>query len=201
MARLGDGPGAAERARRAAERVCGPCSLCCTVLRVDELRKPAGRDCPQQLHGGGCAIHAVRPGVCRGYDCLWRQGGLEDDERPDRTGGVVDLEAVGVGVRLAIRVARRDDFDRSPALQAIAERHRDQMPVRITDVEDPSDPDRPFRDLLPDGVVHEVRGERIEISRDGELLEQRRLPWAERWARRIAIAWRRRRLRRHFDRI
>ena len=41
MAELGSDP---ERERRAASRTCGTCSLCCTVLRVDELAKPAGRD-------------------------------------------------------------------------------------------------------------------------------------------------------------
>lgn len=197
MARLsGDDPA---RARRAATRDCGPCSLCCTVLRVDELAKPAGRDCQHQRpgdpgSGGGCAIHAKRPPVCRGYDCLWLQGGLEDDERPDRLGAVVDVEPTGIGIRLAIREAHPGAYDASPALQSIAARYRDQMPVRITDTADVDDPDRPFRVLLADGEEHRVAGERTEIWRDGERVAVRRLPWAERLGRRVAIAWRRRRL-------
>ena len=54
------------------------------------------------------------------------------------------------------------------------------------------DPDRPFRVLLADGVEQRVEGERIEIHRDGALVERRRLPWAERLARRFSIWWRRR---------
>jgi len=190
MAELGADP---DRARRAAGRSCGPCSLCCTVLRVDELAKPAGRDCIHQRAAGGCGIHATRPGICRAYRCLWLQGGLEDDERPDATGGVVDLETTGVGLRLAIREARPGSFGASPALQAIAERYRVSMPVRITDTADPSDRDRPFRVLLADGVEQRVAGDRVEIWRDGRLVETRRMPWLDRIARRLAIAWRARR--------
>lgn len=192
MADLGRDP---ERERRAAARSCGTCSLCCTILRVDELAKPAGRDCIHQRGPHGCGIHATRPPICRAYRCLWLQGGLEDGERPDATGGVVDLETTGVGLRLAIREARPGAFDGSPALQAIAARHRASMPVRITDTGDVADPDRPFRVLLADGVEQRVLGERIEVYRDGVLVESRVLPWLERVVRRIGIGWRGRRLR------
>lgn len=178
------------RAERAAGRACGPCSLCCHVLRVDELSKPAGRDCLHQRSAGGCAIHASRPGVCRAYHCLWLQGGLEDAERPDRIGGVVDLETTGIGLRLAIREAHPGVYDASPALQAIAARYRDQMPVRISDSADPGDPDRPFRVLLAEGVEQRVEGDRIRVYRDGALVEERRQGWAERLGRRLSIWWR-----------
>ena len=215
MATLGRDP---ERERRAAGRSCGACSLCCTLLRVDELDKRAGADCihqrpafasalvdvatrgpadsPDDLpgdspeHAVGCGIYETRPPICRGYRCLWLQGGLEDDERPDRTGGLVDLEPTGLGVRLAIRESRRGIFDDSPALQSIAERYREQMPVRISDAEDVSNPDRPFRVLLADGLEHRVQGERVEIRRHGVVVGNRRLPWAERWARRLLNGWR-----------
>jgi len=190
MARLSEGPGSEERRSRAAERECGSCSLCCTVLRVDELDKAAGRDCPHQRGEHGCGIYAKRPQICRGYECLWRQGGLEDDERPDVTGGIVDLETVGVGLRLSIRVEGRGDFEKSQPLQAIAERYRNEMPVRVSDAEDVMNPDRPFRVLMPAGVMHHVEGERIDVYQDGVHVERSVLPWAERWARRLSIAWR-----------
>lgn len=162
------------------------------MLRVDELAKPAGLDCEHQRTGGGCGIHETRPSICRRYHCLWLQGGLEDDERPDRTGGIVDLEAVGAAVQLSIREVRPGAFDTSPALQAIAERYRSQMPVRITDTADLENPDRPFRVLLADGIEQRVEGERIEVHAKGVLRETRRLPWLERMARRLSV-WRRRR--------
>ena len=192
MAELGHDP---ERERRAAARSCGTCSLCCTILRVDELAKPAGSDCVHQRGPNGCAIHATRPPICRAYRCLWLQGGLEDAERPDATGGVVDLEPTGVGLRLAIREARPRAFDESPALQAIAERYRTSMPVRITDTGDVTDPDRPFRVLLADGVEQRVAGERIDVYRSGVLIDSRRLPWIDGLVRRILNRWRLRELR------
>ena len=157
---------------------------------MDELQKPAGLDCAHQRADGGCGIHETRPPICRAYHCLWLQGGLEDDERPDRTGGIVDLEAVGAGVQLSIREIRPGAFDASPALQAIADRHRSQMPVRITDTADLENPDRPFRVLLAEGIEQRVEGERIEIFEEGVLKETRTLPWLERLARRLSV-WRR----------
>lgn len=189
MAQLSEDPG---RQSRAAGRRCGSCSVCCSVLRVDELSKPAGRDCAHQRAEGGCAIHDSRPPVCRGYHCLWLQGGLEDEERPDRTGGVVDLGSTGLGVRLTIHEIRPGAFDDSPTLRNIADRYREEMPVRVVAAGAVEDPDRPFRVLLADGVEQRVEGERIEIHRDGALVERRRLPWAERLARRFSIWWRRR---------
>jgi len=163
---------------------------------VDELRKPAAVDCKHQRGTQGCAIHPTRPDICHRYRCLWLQGGLEDDERPDATGGVVDLETTGIGVRLDIRMARGRSFERSPALRAIAERYRNEMPVRVSDVEDVMDPDRAFRVLLANGIEQRVSGEQIETLRDGERVAQRVLPWAERWMRRLAIRWRNHKLHR-----
>ena len=195
MANLGRGRESALRERRGAARSCGTCSLCCTVLRVDEIGKRAGEDCTHQRGEKGCGIYETRPPICRGYQCLWRQGGLEEDERPDATGGIVDLETVGVGLRLDIRLKERGQFERSPKLLAIAERYRSEMPVRITDAEDVMNPDRPFQVLLPEGVSHHIEGMRIDVYRDGVLAEQRVLGWADRWARRVSIWWRNQRLR------
>jgi len=194
LAQLADDP---ERARRAAARSCGTCSSCCTVLRVDELAKPAGRDCRHQrgaADAAGCGIHADRPPVCRGYHCLWLQGGLDDDDRPDRTGGIVDLEPGGLGAQLSIREIRAEAFETSSALQAIAEKHREQMPVRVILHGDPNDPDRPFRVLQAGGLEHRVAGERIEIWRDGEFVAVQSLGWAERLGRKISVWWRGRKL-------
>jgi hypothetical protein len=193
LAELSDDP---ERALRAATRSCGTCSHCCTVLRVDELAKPAGRDCVNQRGEQGCSIHESRPAVCRGYRCLWLQGGLEDAERPDQTGGIVDLESAGFGVRLSIREVHEGAFDASPVLQAIAERYRNEMPVRITDTVDVMDPDRPFRVLLSGGEEQRVAGERVEFYQDGELVEERVLAWPERLGRRVSNVWRSRKLQR-----
>jgi hypothetical protein len=181
------------------ERTCGACTLCCVVLRVDEIGKPGGTPCPKLRPAaaeGSCSIHAMRPEICRAYRCLWLQGGLDEEDRPDRLGAVLDVAPVGETYRLEIREALRGNFRASPRLRAIAERHRPIMPVRVTDVENVLDPDAPFRVLLPDGMEHLVVGDRVTIFRDGRELGTRRLPLLERAVRQLVLAWSRLRLRR-----
>jgi Fe-S-cluster containining protein len=53
-------------------RACGPCALCCKVLRIEELDKPAGRWCPHCTAGrDGCRIYDTRPPSCRSFHCAW----------------------------------------------------------------------------------------------------------------------------------
>jgi len=175
-------------------RSCGKCSLCCTVLRVDELRKPAGRACPQLRGDGGCGIYTRRPDICRAYRCLWLQGRFDEADRPDRIGGIVDLLSDARGPRLSIQETEPGAFDASPRLQAIAAESRESMPVRVVLAGRVDDPDRPFRVLLPGGEEQRVEGERVEVFRNGVRTETRRMPWLDRWGRRLAIHLRRRRL-------
>lgn len=178
-------------------RSCGSCSLCCTVLRVDELAKLGGTPCLHQRAEGGCAIHPRRPGICRRYRCLWLEGGLDPGDRPDRLGAVLDLASRGGLPELVVHEAEPGAFERSSRLREIAQRHRDSMPVRILDSGCVLDGDRPFRVLLPGGEEQRVAGERIELWRDGVRVAQSRLPWVERLARRAVLAARRIALRRH----
>ena len=181
---------------RPSDRVCGACSLCCALLRVDELSKLGGIPCAHQDVGEkGCSIHKDRPEICRAYRCLWLSGALEEGDRPDRLGAVLDVVAEGPVVRLEIRESRPGGFEASARLASIAEAYRLSMPVRVTDVGDVLDPDRSYRLLLPGGEEHRVRGEWTEIHKPGKPVERRRLPWLERRVRRLMLAFRRFRLR------
>jgi hypothetical protein len=54
------------------QRVCGSCSLCCKLLRIEELDKPAGGWCSHCTPGrDGCRIYDSRPGSCRSFHCTW----------------------------------------------------------------------------------------------------------------------------------
>jgi len=179
-----------DEARPQARR-CGPCSLCCSVLRVDELAKPAGIPCENLQAGAGCGIHPSRPEICRSYRCAWLEGRFEEPDRPDRLGALVDFLPRGGGLELVIVEARPDAFERSPRLQAIADAHRETLTVRVSDTLAVEDPDRPYRLLLAGGVEHRVRGERVTVLQDRVAVGEIRLPWLERRIRRLAIAWRR----------
>ena len=178
-------------------RACGDCSLCCTLLRVDELGTLGGADCVHQNgQGPGCSIHPRRPAICRAYRCLWLSGGLDEGDRPDRLGAVLDVVAQGPQVRLEIRESKPGCFDGSERLASIAEQYRESMPVRITDVGEVINPGRAYRLLLPDGEEHRVEGEWTEIHRPGQPTVRRRLSLLERLVRRLMLAQRRMRLRR-----
>lgn len=171
------------------ERACGSCSLCCTVLRVDDLAKLGGRSCMHQTVDAGCAVYPGRPKICRAYRCAWLAGAFDDEDRPDRLGAVLDLAPRGDGIRLIIRQARPGVFDRSPRLRAIAERMRREMLVEIRDVEDVLDPSRPYRVLESGDRELRVQGDRIDVVCRGRTLERRRLPWLERAALGITRRW------------
>jgi hypothetical protein len=179
----------------AVARVCGPCSLCCTVLRVDELRKLAGTPCVHQRAEGGCGIYVRRPGICRAYRCLWLSGGLDESDRPDRLGAVLDLVSRGGSPRLEICEARPGVFEASPRLREIAASYRESFPVHVAAAWDVLDPERPSLLLLPDGEEHHVHGDRLTIIRDGVRVGERRLHWLARLAYRLWIAFSARRLR------
>lgn len=190
--------GPSDAATDPSTRSCGSCSLCCTVLRVDELGKLGGTPCLHQRPGhpeGGCGIHTRRPKVCRGYRCLWLEGSLEEADRPDRLGAVLSLATDGATPSLFVHEAELGSFDASPRLNRIAARFRETVPVRISAAEDVMNPDRPYRVLLADDVEHRVTGDVVVVYRGGVPVETRRLPLLARGFRRAALAVRRRYLR------
>jgi Fe-S-cluster containining protein len=172
--------------------------LCCSVLRVDELRKLGGVACAA-LGARGCTIYERRPHICRAYQCLWLQGKLDAEDRPDRLGAVLDIVLEGVGNVLAIREAKPGAFAASARLRAIAERYREAMPVRISGVADVLASDAPVRTLLAGGEELLARGEVVTRLRAGREVETTRAPWLERTLRRISLAWQRWRIRGYGD--
>jgi len=56
---------------------------------VGEIDKQAYQDCPS-LCEAGCSVYASRPKACRDYLCLWIQGVFVEEDRPDRSGVIVD---------------------------------------------------------------------------------------------------------------
>jgi Fe-S-cluster containining protein len=94
-------------------RECGDCQECCTLLDIRELDLAAGTKCKHQCDKG-CAIHRVRPDVCRNFSCLWRNGKLEQDQRPDKTGMIlweefIKIDSVKVlATQCTMRKGKRD---------------------------------------------------------------------------------------------
>jgi hypothetical protein len=83
-----------------ANRVCEDCTLCCKVMSIDELGKPAGSWCKHCNAGRGCKIYSERPTECRSFSCLW----LMDDRlgphwKPNKSKIVVTTSEDGLEIR------------------------------------------------------------------------------------------------------
>lgn len=126
-------------------RDCGDCTACCTHLTVNspDFAKPAGVAC-SHMAAGGCAIHAVRPHICRTWFCVWRRrADLPDAARPDRSGLLISLNFVDQpqncleAVSINIRMLPRSDAIRSGMAAAILDRLCDRLvPVWFSDGEE-----------------------------------------------------------------
>lgn len=77
--------------RQAVTRQCGECTLCCELLPVAEINKPASTRCKHQSRTKGCKIYANRPISCRVWSCVWWLNvDVEGMRRPDKTHYVID---------------------------------------------------------------------------------------------------------------
>ena len=65
---------------------CGSCQVCCELVEVEDLNKPAHTRCNHQCESG-CNIYPTRPEGCKLYACSYLEGTLNDESmRPDRCG-------------------------------------------------------------------------------------------------------------------
>lgn len=66
-------------------RECGTCTLCCKVVGVLEIAKPAGVWCRHCVRGKGCEIYDTRFSSCRTFYCQWMiDKGLGPEWKPER---------------------------------------------------------------------------------------------------------------------
>ena len=73
------------------ERRCGACQVCCEVKAITtELNKPQWSLCPHQCTAG-CEIYDRRPMDCQDYSCEWLNGLFSEEDRPDRSGLLIDV--------------------------------------------------------------------------------------------------------------
>jgi uncharacterized protein len=71
-------------------KACGACNMCCQILEIEEMAKPAGLLCKDCRSGSGCGIYEHRPQVCRDFECLWKgDRSMGAPLRPDRVGTIL----------------------------------------------------------------------------------------------------------------
>lgn len=117
--------------RRVSERRCNECTLCCKLVPVAELAKPANVRCGFVRAGKGCVVHgsASYPRSCARWACVWLKEPDLPLPRPDRAHYVIDpfldfieLECHGQRERIDVVQVWVDpkypDAYRDPALRA-----------------------------------------------------------------------------------
>lgn len=94
-------------------RSCQDCTLCCKLLRIDELAKPRHEWCAHCAIGKGCNIYEERPAPCRAFYCGWLiNDWLGAHWQPARSRMMITAE----GARLVIHVdpGRLDAWRKEP---------------------------------------------------------------------------------------
>jgi len=107
-----------------AGRSCAGCTLCCKVLPVRELAKPAGTWCQQCEPGAGCRIYAERPLGCRDFFCGWLLNGeVAAHWRPRESRMVLHFQATLNRTVVHVDPSRPDAWRKPPyhaELQVVA---------------------------------------------------------------------------------
>lgn len=104
-------------------RMCGPCTLCCKLLRVESLGKPQGKWCERCAVGIGCRTYDARPPECRQFLCgylMLRE--LDESWQPSLSKLMVCLEG-GESKTIYVHVDpdRADAWKRAPYYQKLKE--------------------------------------------------------------------------------
>lgn len=67
-------------------RCCGTCTLCCKLLSVSEIVKPALTMCKFCTVGRGCGTYQTRPTQCRLFNCHFLENPrLSEEWRPSKS--------------------------------------------------------------------------------------------------------------------
>lgn len=77
------------------KRSCGTCDQCCRVIGVSDggIEKPAGVPCEHLCNApcGNCGIYENRPSACKQYSCMWLDGELPVEAKPEHSGVVGEV--------------------------------------------------------------------------------------------------------------
>ena len=96
-------------------RTCGDCGMCCKLMGVAAIDKPAHMWCGHYRKGAGCGIYADRPKACADFSCYWLHApNLDDRWRPDRSRFVLHREDDGRTLVVEVDPATPDAWRKAP---------------------------------------------------------------------------------------
>jgi len=119
-------------------RNCNGCSMCCFVLAVHEIDKPAGVWCSHCPSKRACRIYDTRPQECRDFNCGWLTSPeIGDEWNPRRSRIVLAAELDGQRLVALVHPDRPNAWRREPYYSQLkqwsraAVEHRGQILVKI----------------------------------------------------------------------
>jgi hypothetical protein len=112
-------------------RGCDGCTLCCKVMAVRELPKPAGTWCQHCKAGTGCGIYDGRPAECRTFMCGYLQlPALSEAWKPSASRLIVSSELMENRINIHVDPGRPDAWRREPFYAEIKQWSRRITPER-----------------------------------------------------------------------
>lgn len=118
--------------RTSLSRSCGSCTACCGALAVRELEKRAHTPCLFCNEGAGCRIYERRPDGCRQFCCEWLKGFGAEEDRPDKTGVVLDFVHGELGGVFQMWEVREGSFRHPVVLRAARLALQHGIPVMVS---------------------------------------------------------------------
>lgn len=107
------------------DRSCGTCSICCKIVAVDALNKPAHQWCVHSVPRKGCGIHGSHPDVCRVWKCGWQvMPQLDASWKPERCGFILRNELAGKQFVIDVDPTKPGAWRREPYYSWIKRRAR-----------------------------------------------------------------------------
>lgn len=103
-------------------KTCGDCDLCCKLVAVESLSKPAYTRCEFMQAGGGCAIYGSHPSDCQAFSCGWLDiDALGEEWRPNRCGFLIRVEMAAKLLCIDVDPDRPDAWRHDPFHAVIKE--------------------------------------------------------------------------------
>lgn len=111
---------------------CGSCTACCTVMAVEPIAKGFYSSC-KHLCELGCAIYNNKPSQCSVWECAWRSGWIDGDERrrPDQLGVMFEFHIIGGSTFLWAYEVWPDAFDEHKVRYLLQRLEKKELVVRI----------------------------------------------------------------------
>ena len=101
-------------------RACEGCTLCCKLLPVRALEKPAFKWCTHCSPSVGCNIYADRPGQCAAFKCVFLLDlDLPEEWRPSKSKLVLAVEPSGGGLEVYVEPGRPHAWREEPYVSGL----------------------------------------------------------------------------------